>query len=151
MKKVAKKSLKSKSQNDWLGASEVKQPEYLSDISFPEDITQINAAEVSKLHARYSALQSYALSEKAKVDVEILAKESERHNTITRKRYSLSTLPSTKQWEQKSIVDHSALGIEEELVPLKRKQIVIQSRIEIFERYIVALSREMTRRMSERA
>lgn len=128
----------------------MSRPKYASDLEFPDDITKITASEVSKLHARYIGLQTYALAERAKIDVKILEIESERNRLTTQKRSQLFTSGNHKQWEQKAIIDSAVDKFEEKLLPLRQTQILIQSRIDIFEKYIIALSRDLTRRQHEK-
>lgn len=128
----------------------VERPAFADTIKFPDDITKLPLSGVSMLNGQYTGMYAYAVAELSKANVQVLRIRSEifvRRNNIARtgitngrKKYAIDLdTRIDKRLEELTLMENKA----EELV----KQ--LESYVIIFDKYMGALSREMTRRTAE--
>lgn len=137
------------SSNHWL-FQPIERPEYTDSIKFPDDVTRLTPADVSKLHARYTALYAYAVAELAKVDVAFLRCRSTcsvQKNNVTRTGHTYGK--NKHQIDVQVRLDKRLEDLELLAHEAEAKKIILTGYVEVFDKYIAALSREMSRRSAE--
>ncbi len=128
----------------------VSRPEFTDTLSFPQDITALPSMEVSRLHGQYTALCAYAMAELAKADVQALKCRSEcfvRKNNVARTGQTYGR--NKYQTDLQIRLDKHLENLELAAHKAEEQQILLKSYVEIFDKYIASLSREMSRRSSE--
>lgn len=129
----------------------VRRPKFADVVVFPEDITELTSQNISELLGKYTALFSYVQQELAITNRQLLALDTadkQRRNEMMRKRPGLSHIEKNKR----EAVFDSDEKIQEYY---QRRQMNHQNRIAgeaflaIYEKYIWALSRELTRKGTE--
>lgn len=134
-----------------LGLPEVFRPKFASTLVFPSDITELTAQNISDLIGKYTLLYSYANQELSKLNVLILQSERReeiRVNDLFRTRPSLNQI---EKWRRDSVLAEDT-EIEEIRTNINRLQIqkeFTQMYLSNFDRYVNALSRELTRKTHE--
>lgn len=98
---------------------------------------------------QYTGLMAYALSELAKLNQEVLRGESVifRIQAPIRANHAMQ---GTNQWQSKALLDMKTLEEVNNMNEARIDRELVQSQVNILDRYINALSREMTRRGHER-
>jgi hypothetical protein len=126
-------------------------PRFADTLRFPADITELTAANVSELLGKYTQLYAYANQELALLGVRLLRVQFQRdirRNEIFRKRPGLNGI---ERWRRDAVLDEDSqmeqLGAAENLI--ERQKVMLQMAQTNFDRYLVALSRELTRKTTE--
>ncbi len=130
---------------------EIQRPKWTDRLSFPDDVTRLNAANVSELLGKYSQLWAYTNQELCKINVAILrlqTAESRRRNEIFRRNPAVN---SQDRWRRDAVLESDPL-IEKflhEIEVNKMRRTYTDTYLANFDRYINALSRELSRKMNE--
>ena len=127
---------------------EVPRPAFADSLKFPEDVTKLDAMNVSELHGKYTMMYAYANQELAKANVALLRLHSRvalRRNTVFRSR---PTLNSQERWRRDAILDSDSDMeiIEAQITSVKMEKTWAEMFVANFERYLTALSRELSRK-----
>ena len=126
-------------------------PTFADKLKFPLDITQISASEVSLLHARYTEMFAFVNHELARCAVRILELETAMsllQNRLFRERPSLN---ATERWRRDAIMAESPEmeKLEQKVLREQQERKMHEMYKENFERYLTALSRELSRKNFE--
>ena len=129
----------------------IHRPTFADTLRFPEDVTQLSAANVSDLHGKYTQLFAFANQELSLVNVRILelqTAESLRINAVFRDNPSLN---QQERWRRDAVLDTDIEmeKIHRQLAMAKAEREMTQMYIGNFDRYLVALSRELSRKSHE--
>jgi hypothetical protein len=148
MKIKKKEQLVSGSQVSYSLFPEIKRPKWSDSLVFPDDVTRLEASNISELHGKYTALFAYANQELTKINVEILRLQTEDsvlRNRLLRKSPALN---SQERWRRDSVLDsHSDIErLEIRVAQLKMAREHATMYCQNFEKYIAALSRELSRK-----
>lgn len=128
----------------------IPRPAFTDALFFPDDVTKCSLSDVSRLHGQYTALYAYVVSECAKLGQEALRIESElfvRKNNVT--RTGLTYGKNKYKIDVEVRADMSMEKLHLKLHKVREHEEVTKRYLEIYDRYIAALSREMTRRTAE--
>ena len=136
-----------------LGFRQIQKPKFMETLIFPaEAITSMDSEQVSDLHAKYTLLYAYANQEMATVTVSVLRQHQKRNireNQIFRRRPAINRLD---KWRRENIIeeDHQIEQIRSTLSELQIRKEVLQMLLVNYEKFIAALSRELSRKMFEK-
>jgi hypothetical protein len=128
----------------------ILRPEFADALRFPNDITRLAAQNVSELLGKYTALQAFALHEQALVNIKELdldQQEALLKATIIGERPNVQHL---ERWRRDDTVstDPRWLAIQSKLKLVRQQKLAIGAFVTIYERYGMALSRELSRKTS---
>ncbi len=136
-----------------LGFRKIERPEFIESLVFPaETLTALDAEQVSDLHAKYTMLYAYANQSLADANVSILSlqnRKTERENTIFREQPRINSIEKWKR-DAKLKEDEQVEYFNRSLTIHHVKRIQLEMMIANFERFIAALSRELSRKNYER-
>ncbi len=129
----------------------IERPSFTKTLKFPEDITELGAKNISDLHGKYTLLWTFASQDLARVNVQILAVETSisfRRNAIFRNRPMIN---QQDRWKRDAILesDPDIENLELQLAQAKAEKEQIQMWLNNFDRYLTALSRELSRKMND--
>ena len=127
-------------------------PKFTDSLRFPDDLTSLDAANISELLGKYTKLYVYANQNACAINVALLrldTRESLLRNSLFRNRPSLNNLD---RWRRDAVIseDSQMERIVIERNSLLEKKELIQNFLTTYDRYVVALSRELSRKTSER-
>lgn len=129
----------------------IKRPTFADTLRWPKDITALSASNVSELLGKYTALYAYANQELAYINVAILelqTRESIVINAILRQNVSLN---AQERWRRDASIDtyREVERVRRTITKKKSDREYTQMFIANFDRYLTALSRELSRKTSE--
>ena len=129
----------------------VSRPSFVEKISFPEDITELEPANISDLLGKYTLLQSYVSQDLARINVRILHLEGSKARRINEMFRVQMNLNSQERWRRDAIVedDEQVEEINRQFLRYRTEKTYAEMYVGIYEKYISALSRELTRKLSE--
>ena len=125
-----------------------ERPKFADKIRWPNDLTQLTAQNVSELLGRFTQMVCYADAHWAKVQQEIMALEHVIHQRkihIYEDSPSLIRLDKNKR-ELNLDSDPGIAILKSRLSRLKRAEIKDAMYVRNYERYVAALSRELSRK-----
>ena len=127
---------------------EIPRPAFADTLVFPDDVTKLEASNVSELHGKYTQMYAYANQELAKANVALLrlnARVSVRRNAVFRSR---PTLNAQERWRRDAVLDadKDMEIIEAQITAVKMERTWAEMFVGNFEKYIAALSRELSRK-----
>lgn len=130
---------------------ETRRPAFADTLRFPSDVTALAAVNVSDLHGKYTELYAFANQELCRINVEILAlqtKQSQRKNAMFRHRPGMN---GQERWRRDAIIDcdPEMERLESALAKKKQEREYTSMYLQNFDRYLTALSRELSRKMHE--
>jgi hypothetical protein len=130
---------------------EFGRPAYTEKLRFPDNITELPAQNVSELLGKYTQLYVFANAETCKCSVRILRLQtalSLKKAALLRDDPHLNTL---EKWRRDTVLDcdEEIMNMEAAIGSLKSEQQVAETARDNFDRYISALSRELTRKTNE--
>jgi hypothetical protein len=130
---------------------EFKRPAFTDTLHFPNDVTQLGASNVSDLLSKYTALYAFANAEMCRANVMLLrldTAESLRRASLLRQQ---PTLNAQERWRRDTILDcDQEVGrIIAQRAQAKEAREIAQTARDNFDRYISALSRELSRKSFE--
>lgn len=129
-------------------------PAFADSIRFPNDLTQLTAANLSDLLGKYTRLYAFANAEACKCNVSLLridTQESLRRATLLRERPFLN---NQEKWRRDSVLDcdPAIMRYQSERLLAKQNRLFAETARDNFEKYIAALSRALTQKgLSETA
>ena len=111
----------------------------------------LTSVNVSALHAKYTLLYSYVNQERSRANVELLrakAKEGAAINDILRQR---PTINAQEKWRRDAAMNTEPrlVKVREEIDEIIIKKEIAEMYLANYEKYIAALSRELSRKTSE--
>jgi hypothetical protein len=126
-------------------------PKFADTLRFPHDITDLTAQNVSELIGNYTELYAFANAEVARLTVEILKMETQislRKASMLREQPSLN---AQERWRRDTVLDCDfvVIGANSRIDDFKAdKEFALMAK-DNFDRYLTALSRELTRKTHE--
>lgn len=134
-----------------IGLPEFERPDFLGTLKFPVNITQLDAASLSGAIAKFTAAYAYACSQRARYDMMIIAAESREYiarSQLFKTRPALIT--TLERNKRDAILDTEPEIVEAKLAiaDARAKREWAYSQIQAFEKMLMALNRELTRKMS---
>ena len=128
-----------------------ERPKYADALKFPQDITELTPANISELMGKYTEMYSYAAAEAAKAEVQLLILATGGKKVETDILQSRPELLHKEKWRKDLIINTDPQKVE-----LLKKEQHWQIRLryakmflEIYEKYLNALSRELTRKSTD--
>ncbi len=130
---------------------EIQRPPFADTLSFPADLTKLESSNISELHGKYTALYAYANQELSKANVTILrlnTKISIETNRLLRERPSLN---HQERWRRDAVLDGNPVieAITAQIGQVKVLKTYAEMHVVNFEKYLAALSRELSRKSFE--
>lgn len=129
----------------------VQRPKFVDTLRFPEDITELSAANCSELLGKYTLLWTFVNQDMARLKVRLLRlqhQEGVRVSEMFRHRPQLNQI---EKWKRDSVISEDT-----QVESLRRQTSAINVELEYsgmylanYDRYILALSRELTRKTHE--
>ena len=154
-----KLNLKKKKSPDLIGGVSVShsrypavpRPAFTDRLKFPEEITELGSANVSDLLGKYTLLWSYVNQDAARLKVTLLRlqhQESRRTNDMFRENPRLSHV---EKWRRDAVVSEDSYieAVRQQISRAEAELEYANMYLANYDRYINALSRELTRKMSE--
>lgn len=136
-----------------LGFRRIERPSFIESLVFPADtITLLDSEQVSDLHAKYTLLYAYANQAFSETNVAILQlqnQRTERENEIYRSQPGINTLEKWKR-DAKMKEDGKIESFNQSLMVANMRRITFEMMLQNFERFIAALSRELSRKHYEK-
>jgi hypothetical protein len=130
---------------------EIPRPKFADALRFPDDITELASANVSDLHAKYSELYTYANQELARANIAILKLQTEETFLKSKIFVENPRINHLERWKRDCLID--ADPRMEEIYRLLSKFRVekeyAQMAVTNYDKYINALSRELSRKTAE--
>lgn len=131
-----------------LGFLEVQRPAYADTIRWPDNITLLSASNISELHGKYTQLYCFANQGLAKINMDILRLQTEdslRRNKIFRTSPHIN---SQERWRRDTVIDSDPEieRITKEIADKKQEREFVQMYVNNYDRYLTALSRELSRK-----
>ena len=129
----------------------IVRPSFADTLVFPDDITELEAANISELHGKYSLMYSYVNQDLARLTVRMLqlqTKESLTINGICRANRGLNTV---ERWKRDTILgqDSDVEMLRAEMAKIQQAKVFAEMYLSNYEKYLNALSRELTRKTAE--
>jgi hypothetical protein len=130
---------------------EIRRPSFTDTLKFPSDITSLTAANVSDLHGKYTMLFAFALQNLAQINIAIIQYQTEDslvRNKIFKDRPFVN---HQERWKRDAVIDADS-QVEAVMAKLAKKKMereTAQMFVTVFEKYIAALSRELSRKTKE--
>lgn len=127
---------------------EIPRPKYADTLRFPTDITRLTAQNVSELLGKYTELAAYTSQELSRINIEVLRLQTEissRRNFLFHRNPSMN---AQERWRRDAVLD-SDFGMEKfdrEISNQKMRKEYTEMFLGNFEKYITALSRELSRK-----
>ena len=132
----------------------IVRPQFADSLQFPaENMTKLPSSQIADYLAKYTELHAYANQELSAIKVRLLmngTEDSVTRNKLLRERPNLNGI---EKWRKEAVMD-SDEEIEKlytESQSLKVAQTQLEMLTVNYDRYIQTLSRELTRKLSERA
>jgi len=126
-------------------------PAFADTLKFPDDITQLDAQNVSELLGKYTKLLAYAAQEHAKQTVrmlEIECKMAELQSEIFIQSPGIAHIERWKR-DQKIQAHPRMFNIRITLLEINQRREMLSMFVSNFERFINALSRELSRKLAQ--
>lgn len=114
----------------------------------PDDITQLEAANLTELIGKFTQLQAYVNAELAECEAEIIRLRAKMREEKVTFFVTKPGLNNQEKWKRDAVLEAEEgvrkvqRGIEQHEADAK----IIRCYVENYERYISALSRDLTRR-----
>lgn len=128
-----------------------ERPKWADNLRFPDDITQLNAQNVSELIGKYTALLCYVQEQYSRLCVKLVSVESQAQQLESRIYLDTPQIAHLERWrrDQKINADSRMLGLKIRETEVRKHKEVTWSFVQNYERCISALSRELTRKTSD--
>lgn len=126
-------------------------PAFTDALRFPDDITELGAANISELLGKYTKLWAFVNQDRARLRVQLIRlqqQEGKRINNIFRQRPTLNNL---EKWKREAVLSEDEV-IEQIRANRAAVEIALthsEMFLENYDRYTNALSRELTRKTHE--
>ena len=129
----------------------IHRPKFSDRLKFPDDITELSPANVSDLLGKYTQMYAFANQELALVNVKLLALQTDESRRVTALFCSNPTLNQQERWRRDAVVDtdKKIQEISREVSLCKQKKEMLQMFLANYDRYLTALSRELSRKSHE--
>jgi len=123
-------------------------PAFADKLVFPDDITAIDSSNVSELLGKYTQLAVFALNALSQISMAITLTESHFLRARNQLLKDKPTLLGTEKWRFDKVVenDDAFLALEQKMTEFKMKKEYLTGLTGTFEKFIYALSRELSRR-----
>lgn len=129
----------------------INRPSFADSLSFPDDVTSLTARNVSELHGKFTAMFAYACQNMANINVEILHLEAQLDETKAGIYHRSPHVNAQERWRRDAVLDSDPdiRAINLKLMRKRQEKEMTQMYLTAFERYIAALSRELSRKSVE--
>lgn len=127
---------------------EIDRPKWADGLRFPDDVTELTAANVSELLGKYTQLWTYVQQDLSRLEQETLkldSAERERKHEIITGNPRINTIEKHKR-EAFYDGDSKMRGINRARSVIDLRKASSHSFLSIYDKYIQALSRELTRK-----
>lgn len=130
---------------------EFAQPSFVKTLRFPDDLTKLDGQNISELHGKYTQLYTYANQELCRINVrliELQTKESLVQSAMIHERNGLNQI---ERWKRDAIIDSDPrmIAVKAEIARAKKEKEYNAMYLANFDRYLIALSRELSRKGQE--
>jgi hypothetical protein len=127
-------------------------PKFADDLRFPDNLIQFPAEVISELHGKYTKLYVYANEERTKLIVKLLqleTKETQIRALVFRERPQIN---QQEKWRRDAVLeeDPRMRSLLHEISFTKIQKEWADTFVANFDRYLIALSRELSRRSNGR-
>ena len=127
---------------------EFPRPSFTDKLRFPDNITDLDSGGVSELLGKYTQLYAFANAEVCKANMALLrldTRESLRRATLLRQQPSLN---AQERWRRDTVLDCDAdiSALNAERLQHRLAKELAETARGNFEKYIAALSRELSRK-----
>jgi hypothetical protein len=161
VKKSAKPSAESPSRSsDLIGGSSVKynkfpaigRPSFTDKIRFPDEITELSDYNVSDLLGKYTLLWSYVNQDFARLKVRKLWLEQQEARRANEYLRTNPRLNHVEKWKRDALLKEDTImeELQQQLTNVNAELEYTAMYLANYDRYITALSRELSRKMNER-
>jgi hypothetical protein len=125
-------------------------PKFVDHIRFPDDIYQLTPQNVSELHGKYTKIYTFCNQALASAAIRITHYEAEIYKAKQKVHLEKPSLISLERWRIDHITssDPEVVRLSSLLLKNKMKKDYLTGIVENFDRYLIALSRELSRRSS---
>lgn len=143
--------LKQSNKVEGIGLPQFKRPEYAATLRFPTDITELTAENITDLIGKYTALLCYAQGYLSGIVVSILDTEQRLSLTESKILIDEPRYIHLEKWKRDSLVktDSRIRHLNYELSNNRKAKEIAEAFVANYERCIAALSKELTRKMSQ--
>ncbi len=131
--------------------SDFGRPKFADTLRFPDDLTLLLPANISELHGKYTQMFVFANREATRLTVEILRAETQESMAVTRLFRRQPAINSQERWKRDAVVDSDAEieSFRAAVARYKQERELARCYADNYDRYLAALSRELSRRMHE--
>lgn len=131
-----------------LGLPSFERPKFADSIRMPENILDLEPANITDLIAKFTEMLAYVTFERARCEAEITSLLGHLKKTKVGIFITRPGINNQEKWKRDSVVDsdENVLSTEEQISRLKSEVEIIRCYCDNYERYVAALSRDLTRR-----
>lgn len=125
-------------------------PKFADSLKFPNDVTQLTGQNVSELLGKYTQLLTYVSEQHTFATVSVLDLETRIVSLANRIVVEDPKLSHIEKWRRDQIVDSDPriFNLRVKLLEAKKHKEVAYMYISNYDRYISALSRELSRKLA---
>jgi hypothetical protein len=126
----------------------IQRPKFADSLKFPEDITELSPASVSDMLGKYTQMYAYANQELSLLNVALLGLQTQEARRTTEMFKANPSLNHQERWRRDCVVDTDPqiMNIQMEISLTKQSREVVQMFLNNYDRYLTALSRELSRK-----
>jgi hypothetical protein len=132
---------------------EIERPAFIDTLKFPADrLVQMTAEQVSEYHGKFTLLIAYAKQEATKVNIELIKLDAEEARLRGKMLTETPSMNTIDKWKRDALIEHDTrMMAHRQKVSFKQMERAYADTI-IFnsEKFLYALSRELTRKMGDR-
>jgi hypothetical protein len=136
--------------NTRLDLPRFSRPKFADSLKFPNDITQLSAQNVSELLGRYTQMLAFVSEQHTIATIRILEAETRLSHTASKIVIEDPKLVHLERWRRDQVVDTDSrmMLLKADLLKAKKVREVGWLYCQNYERYISALSRELSRKLA---
>lgn len=131
---------------------EFVRPSFTDRLRFPDDLTSLQLENISELIGKFTQLLAFANAEACRFKVDLMHVESAE--TLRRRELMLTqpAMNSLERWRRDSTLDldMQVMELERRKISLRTQLLAAETARDNFDRYVWALSRELSRRGFDR-
>ncbi len=153
MKLKSLKRKQNKSHETIFGFRKIDRPKFIDSLVFPADtLTSLDSEQVSDLHAKYTLLYAFANQGLADANVSILKLQNQRNNRENELYRENPRLNNIEKWKRDARIreDTQIESFHFRLCYQHQVRITLEMLITNYEKFINALSRELSRKNFEK-
>jgi hypothetical protein len=128
-------------------------PKFLDSLKFPEEITELTSQNVSDLIGKYSQAYAYVNQARCQLVIAILKAEAELSEVQSQIFKGRPSINFQERWRRDAIVetDQRIAEIRVQAYKLRQQKEYTEMWLQNLDRYLTALSRELTRKMQDQS